>query len=402
MRTIRFALVWAVLASALALTAHPSAQSLTADALFDNRVLHRIDISMHTRDLAELRAHFDENTFYPADLEWRGQRVRNVAVRSRGFGSRNPIKLGLHVDIGRYTPGQRFLGLTSLVLDNHFQDRSFLREALAMGLLRRLGHPAPREAFVQLAINGVYQGLYSIVEPVTSEFVEDALGETGGTLFEYHWVFPFYGQDLGNDLAAWRPLFEPQGATNESEEALYGPLRDLFRDVNDPDEDGWQMRIEQRIDLPELLQYVGAEAFLAELDGFLGYAGMNNFFVYRHAGTARHRVLAWDRDFAFTFLDSPIDQGAADNVLVRRALERPELRAMFLDGVEAAAMAALDDDWLATEIERHAALITASALKDHRKPFTNQEFFDAVDFLRTFAAVRPAFTLEAVALARQE
>ena len=42
------------------------------------------------------------------------------------------IKLGLRVDFDRYIGGQKFLGMKSFVLDNHWQDGSFMHERLAM------------------------------------------------------------------------------------------------------------------------------------------------------------------------------------------------------------------------------------------------------------------------------
>ena len=45
-------------------------------------------------DWAKLKASFQENTYYPADVRWEGVTVRNVGIRSRGFGSRSSTKPG--------------------------------------------------------------------------------------------------------------------------------------------------------------------------------------------------------------------------------------------------------------------------------------------------------------------
>ena len=104
----------------------------TSDDLFAPHVLNDVQLQVNTRDLAALREHWTENTYYPADMTWRGQRIRNVAIRSRGTGSRNPVKLGLRIDFNRYVTGRQFLGLDALVLDNFWQDPSMLRERTAM------------------------------------------------------------------------------------------------------------------------------------------------------------------------------------------------------------------------------------------------------------------------------
>ena len=135
----------------------------TADELFAPGVVHDLRIFMNSRDLQQLREHFDENTWYQADLEWRGTRVRSVAVRSRGDGSRNPTKPGLLVDFDRFVGGQRFLGLQSLTLDNFWQDVSLIRESVAMALFARMGQPAPRESYPRVFINDAFVGVYAMV-----------------------------------------------------------------------------------------------------------------------------------------------------------------------------------------------------------------------------------------------
>ena len=128
----------------------------------------------------QLRSDYRENIYYAADFQWRNIRVRNVAVRSRGGGSRNPTKPALRVDFNRYTTGQQFLGLKSLVLDNLWQDGSFVAESTAMAFFERMGQAAPRESFCRLYINNVYHGVYAIVESVDTDFLARTLGEKDG------------------------------------------------------------------------------------------------------------------------------------------------------------------------------------------------------------------------------
>src|SRR6185369_15966754 len=106
-------------------------QGQTTADLFNADVVQEIRLSINSRDLVELHERYQENTYYTADLTWQGQRVRNVGVRSRGTGSRNGIKVGLRDDFDRYTTGQTFLGLRSLILDNNWQDPSLLAERAA-------------------------------------------------------------------------------------------------------------------------------------------------------------------------------------------------------------------------------------------------------------------------------
>jgi spore coat protein CotH len=376
------------------------ASAQTSTDLFDPSLVHEIRLFVNSRDLRQLHERFEDNAFYPADLLWRDVRVRNVGIRSRGFGSRNPIKLGLEIDFDRYTTDQRFLGLRSLVLDNFWQDPAMVREYLAMGFLNRMGEPAPRESFCRLYINEVYQGLYAAVEPVDEAFVARTLQEHEGFLFEYRWSYPFFGEDLGDDLAAYALLFEARTNERDADSTLWGPVQELWRAVNEPDPVVWRDRVEALVDLRQFVTQAAIENYLAENDGLLGYAGFDNFYLYRSAGGTRHRFFPWDKDGAFLQADFEPLRGAAENVLMRRALDHADLRALYFDVLEACARVDGAEAWLATQTDAIAAIIRDSAYADPLKPVDNDAFDQAIDFIRAFARTRSGFMLNAVSRVR--
>jgi spore coat protein CotH len=357
---------------------------------------------VNSRDLATLRAHTELNTWYPADLTWRGIKVRNAGIRSRGQGSRNPQKPGLRVDMSHYTTGQKFVGLNAIILDNIWQDDSFLREKLSFEIFERMGLPAPRESFCRLYINNEYQGLYAITEEIDADFVKRVTGETDGTLFEFHWFSDkqWRAEDLGA-IDNYKVLLEPRTHTLDADSTLYNPIQNLFKEVNGPDDAVWRSRVEPYIDLSELMTYIGIEQFLADNDGFLGAQGMNNFYLYRSQGTSRHRVLVWDKDQAFQFRGSPIATTDV-NVLFQRAMTYPDLRDTYFTALESCARIAAGDGLLSLEIERLTGLIFDAVRSDPKKQWPEeQRFDDAVDFLRLFAAERPAQVLNDVAQLRR-
>jgi spore coat protein CotH len=390
-----------VLAAALAFLvgAVPrAAEAQTADDVFDAGTLHEIRLLINSKDLDLLRINFADNTYYPADLVWGSQRVRNVGIRSRGSGSRNGGKLGLRVDFDRYTSDQRFAGLASLALDNLVQDPSMVRERVAMSFFNRIGVPAPRESFCRLFINNEYHGVYAIVEEIEPPFVARTLGEDSGYLFEYHWVSEFRGQDLG-DISAYKPLFEPRNHENDADSVIYGAIADLFREAATSDATTRQ-RIEQFLDIPSFIVQIAAENFLAENDGVLGYAGMNNLYLYRLAGTTQQRVLPWDKDNTFLQTDFPITIRLDDNALSRQLLASDDLKALYFETLDRCARVAADGDWLFNEIATAAALIADAAHQDTRKFFSNDEFDAGVEFLKGFAVERPGFVLASLAAIR--
>jgi spore coat protein CotH len=377
-----------------------SAGAQTTDDLFDAETLQEVRLVMSPRDVTTMRANFGENTYYPADLQWRDLKVRNVAVRSRGSGSRSGTKPGLQLDFNYYVKGQQFLGLKSLVLDNLWQDPSMVRERVAMQFYQRMGQPAPRESFCRLYINDVYVGVYGVLETITPELLQRTVGESDGYLFEYHYSGPFYGEYLGDKLAAYAQLFEPRSHQRESDTVLYSPLRDLFREVNGPDDAVWRERVEAYVDLPQLIRYVAIETFLSEYDGILSPTGMSNFYIYRPNGTTQHRFIPWDKDRTFSEFDSSVVASIDTNILFRRALAYADLKTLYLDTLASCARSARIQFWLDREIARTVAVIATAAAEDPLKPYTNDDFASAVSYLRTFARRRSVLVLKEIASIR--
>ncbi len=372
------------------------ASAQTQTELFDDTRLHTVEIVIHSRDWADLRENFRSNDYYPADVLWNGVRARNVGVRSRGNGSRYPIKPGLELAFDHYAAQQRFLGLRALVLDNLVTDPSMIREATAMALMRRLGIAAPREAPARVFVNGAYAGVYMMVEPVDTVFTARTM-EPGGLLFEYRWTYPFFATFPGEALDPYAVLFESRTPGVRSIAELYSPMRELFRTINDA-RDGSVDQVNRYLHLDGFIRTVGASSFLAEWDGVLGYDGMNNFYLYRVGDQAR--LIPWDRDQAFHAVNYPLLAGANENVLMRRLLEDPALRAEYVAAVTEAMAVAQADRWLETELTRQYALIHDAALADTLKLATNDEFEQAFADLIGFARTRPAFVLNELAALR--
>jgi spore coat protein CotH len=368
-----------------------SVQAQTTDDLFDESIVQTLQISMNTRDWDTLRANFTSNDFYPADVTWNGLRVRNVGIRSRGLGSRNGVKPGLEVNFAHYSSRGQFLGLRALVLDNLTTDPSMIRERVAMAFYRRLGVPAPRDVHANRSVNGQSMGVYVIVEPVDTVFLQRWLSENTGALYEYHWLTAYFLTFIGEDLDLYRPLFEPRTQETRSTFDLFDPIRELLRTINSAPSDSFRDSVNARLDLDSTLRLIAAEAFVAEWDGILGYAGLNNFYLYRPAASAQARLLPWDADHTFQAADYPLLAGAAENVLMRRMLEDPVLRARYFDLVLEAVGAASSGDWLVNEVTRDYQQIRNAVLADSLKPYSIEEFDRAFAELLTFARTRPTF-----------
>jgi spore coat protein CotH len=373
------------------------ARAQTADDLFSRTDLQRVDLWVHSSDWAKLKAEFQTNTYYPADMTWNGITVRNVGIRSRGRGSRSPHKPGLRVDFDRYTAAQRFIGLKSLVLDNVTQDGSGIHESVAMAFYARLGIPAPREIHTRLYVNNEYAGLYVIVESVDKDLLARVFGAIGtdtqndGYLYEFKWMDDWKFGYLGDGLAEYKLRFEPTTHESKSDEELYRPIEMLIRVANSTPPDRLVAELSARLDIPQAIRFIAAQLFLAETDGFLGGFGINNLYLYRLENSDVHVFIAWDADNTFYHPEYPTNSGINDNVLMRAVMAVPEYNALFFSELRRSVELAEADDWLNTEIIRQVQRVDTAMKEDPWKPVSNSVYEGRAAEMLGFARARIAF-----------
>ncbi len=389
----------AALAAALACCAS-GAPAQTQNDFFDPAVLHEIRLDMNPSDWSRLKSTFQDNTYYDCDFHWffQGRDIvsSNIAIRSRGRGSRSPVKPGLRVDFDRNDPVQQFLGLGQVVLRNNTQDPTMLKERLSMLFFQLMGLPAPRETHARFFVNNEYIGLYTIVEAIDKKFLTRNFRENDGYLYEYDWRESYNFEYRGSNPASYSPApFRPETHERAPNPA---PIEAMIRTMNQASDTDFSRAMAEFVDLKLFMSEVAIENFLGDQDGILGDFGLNNFYFYRFVGRNLSQFLAWDKSNAFAG-DYDIFRHFDRNVLARRALAVPELRSHYLQVLSrAAVLAGGTGGWLEQEIDRQYSQVRTAAREDTNKqcqgsdgllkPCSNEEFEAGVVGLRNFARGR--------------
>jgi uncharacterized protein (TIGR03437 family) len=398
-----------VLAITLSLCVDTRAQSTkTIDDFFDGSALQEIHLTMLPGDWLSLKEHFELDTYYPCQMQWNEMIIKDAAVRSRGSGSRNPIKPGLGVDFSKYVPAQRFLGMKSFVMRNSADDPSMLHERLTMGMFQALGLPFLRAAHAKLYVNDAYEGLYLLVEAIDSRFLTSRFGESNGYLFEAK-LTGFNWEYLGDNTDLYVPApFEPKNHDSDPQAAW---IVGMIRAINLSSDDEFAAAVSRYLDMDAFLAHLAVEQYLVEWDGILGELGANNYYFYRREADDRAIFLVWDKEVTFALVTSSIWRNTDKNVLARRALAVPEFRNRYLETVaQAAQVAGGPGGWLESEALRMATQIRQAALEDpnrvcavqdRRDHCPESEFTAGLDRLIDFIRQRNQ-SLEAEGLAAAE
>ena len=396
----------------------------TSADLFDDSVVHEIRFTMNPADWQTLKNNIQADTNYKVTgFQWTGANnltagSSNLAIHSRGHGSRDARKPGLHVSFNTYVSTQTFLGLTDIDLKSNTEDPTLLHERLSMLLFRRLGVPASREVHSRVYMNGDYIGLYNIVEAVDQDFLQLNFKENNGYLFEYTpgdwtgqigfgWHFEYLGQDL-TKYAITPPAnaaapFEPKTHSNAPDTVS---LEEFFRTMNQTSGTSFITAMAPYLDLKPWLTHIAVENYVTDFDCILGDVfGANNFYLYRFQALPNgqppnplFKFIAWDKDLAFDWAQRPILQNASQNVLMNGLISVPEYRNSYFDSLMRTTMlAGTAGGWLEQETIREYNQIKQAAYDDPNKlrldsgnhvPVSNSDFDAYVATLITFASLR--------------
>ena len=397
-----------LLAGLLAVALSPALAQTPQDALFDDSAVAAVSLSMDPADWSALQRKFRENTYYRAEFSWNGKVLANIGVRSHGGVSRLPTKPNLDVNFARYDQTQRLLGLPFLVLKANNRDPSNMREWISMALFRKMGIPAPREAPARVTINGALLGFYMIVEHVDETFLADNFGESWGRLYKWRNRTNYEFDDLGPIPANYQPLLQFKSKQGSGD---WRDFADFIQVVHRPAAPAKFVQASSRyFDPIAFLTHLAAENVLAEYDGMAGgLVGMNNFYLYQGKGSTRYRIIPWDKDLTFSWLERDVLEGITlgknINLLAKRLAGIPEFRYAYLRALaKAANLLGGTGGWADREIEREYGVIRGSAVDDPNKWCFDhacgaEQFETDVRWLHAFLSERSRNVLDGVAKA---
>ncbi len=241
-------------------------------------------------------------SYVHATLDFEGLTLPNVAVRYKGNGtfmeSRGSLKRSFKVDINKYVKGQQLAGSSTLNLHSNVTDASLMNEALAYRLYRDAGVPAPRVGYAKVFVTvpGLhdrrYFGIYSLVENIDKNFIQDSLQARGGALFKP--VSPALFTDLGDQWDDYRQTYDPKTDLTTAQERRVMEFCKLVSRSSDAD---FAARLGDFVDLDELARYMAVTTWLSDMDGLLGPG--QNFYVFLHPVTNKLLFMPWDQDHSF-------------------------------------------------------------------------------------------------------
>ena len=353
-----------------------NADLLYAD-LFDQSIVHRIEVEMNNWD--EFLNHSQEEEYYQCNLVIDGERLENVAIRTKGHSSNMFVKQGgkdkysFRFKLDKYDPYTNYKGLTELCINNFYSDPSCMRDVLCYNAMYDLDAYAPNVGYTDMYLNGKLYSFYLLCEqPGTT--VGERLATTDDAVF-------YKAADVGNSYDC---TFRPQMALNNFE-VKFGTddelkhIQEVKDAINKVTADNYKF-IEDVIDVPSFLKGFAVNAVMGNYDSYNGQMAHNYYVMYNEG---KMYYVGWDYNLSIgNFMDygaaaeSDITTGlyqanAEQRPMLTNLLKVPEYREMYYSYVKEIVRYYSDPEKTVNEL---ASLIRDHVKADPRFFFTYEQF----------------------------
>lgn len=258
--------------------------------------------------------------YHEAGITFNGVALDTVAIRTKGGSSLRSVaqstsdRYSFKIDINKYVDGQKIFGLKKFVLQNSFNDPTYMRDAIAYDLMREMAVPSPEYAYVNFYVNGELFGLYLMVEVIDGEFLENHFANENGDLYKPDGT----GSDLQWINSSISSYSDINLQTNE-ETTDNGAFINFVEQL-----DSGSTEV---VDVDGLLRYMSVSTALSNLDSYHGSLA-HNYYIYDMDGI--FSLLPWDFNESFgtfamgcnnvdireLYIDEPVSESLAERPLL--------------------------------------------------------------------------------------
>ncbi len=230
-----------------------------------------------------------------ADVEVNGTMLLGCGIRYKGFSSyaSNREKNPFNIDIDYTYPEQDYESINKIKLSNVIQDPSFVREVLSYEIARKY-MPASRANYANVYVNDTLMGLYTNVEAVNKDFLEEHFGIRTTPLFKCNpESLDLNGENAnlsdspGSSIANYYPFYSLESDDAEA----WSELVDFIEILNqDPSNVGTVLNIDRTLWM-HAMNYA-----VINFDNYVGYA--QNYYMFQDQ-TGLFNPILWDMNMSF-------------------------------------------------------------------------------------------------------
>lgn len=389
-------------------------RAVRTKGLFDTNLLRTVSLTItnanYTNLLASART---TGGNVPALLTLdNGVTLTNVGARYKGNSSYTMagVKKSVNLDVNYTNADARVLGYRALNLNNAAGDESIMREPLYFNTMRVYA-PAPRGSMAKLTINGQNWGVYSFVDQINNDLLDEWFPSHEGD----RWRAPNIGGGTGGvpgggpgggggGFTSGASAFSYLGATVASYTSNYELKSDNSTNawqrlvhaidvLNNTPAAELRDRVEEVFAVDRWLWFLVLENLFVDDDSYWN-KGADYAFYYEPESGRIHPVQhdgneALTAAMGITATLSPVQGSTGTNrPLLSKLLGIPELRQRYLAHMRTAIAERFNPSYMNAAIDHYHQLSVAAIIADPKKNFTMATYTNEVRSLKTFVTNR--------------
>lgn len=285
-----------------------AADIFTGDAheLFNLDHVPIFDIYLPSEKWTLLLKNAVDEQYTDAEVCFDGYRIGNVGVRVKGSygtlygcfdteGNMTCPRLSLKLNFKKYDKSVQFFNLKRLNFNANRFDGSHMREKLAYDIYRSMGIVAPRAFWAVIRVNGNSYGLYSMVEQIDANFIDDRWpNNSNGNLFKEVWPTEIHSKAIVNALK-----------TNKAKPDIRDFQAFSTEVVNAKDDESVLTAVEKYSDIEYWARYLAVDEAILSYDGVTyfftedGKQGRNHNYYFYQVDAERFTLVPWDVESSF-------------------------------------------------------------------------------------------------------
>jgi len=200
-----------------------------------------------------------------------------------------------------------FYGLKKMQFNAMNGDKSQMHYRLGHWLFRQMGVHASRAVHARLTINGIYYGVYTLVEEVDEQFTRHNFNDGSGNLYKSVWPLKSDGS-IQSDKELYQNL-----KTNLVAGVTANRIKKFAKEIVESSEIEMQNIIEENMIVDEIISHIVVDRTIKHDDGpFHWYCGEkscspHNYFWYENPTSNKVHLIPWDLDAAFNNIIYPMN-----------------------------------------------------------------------------------------------
>lgn len=267
-----------------------SSENNYAEALFSPRKVGSVKISMPDSTWQNIIEHASEKKYHVCSVVINGERFDNVGIRTKGASSLDDVtnmksdRYSFTLKLNKYRKGQKYHGMTKLLLNNNIWDATQMKDAIVYDMCRFIGLPASLTNYARITVNGKLHGCYLMVEAVDKHFCQrNYPGENTNIYKPYH-NLAYRGEDLKqyNEISNFAKV--------RGDEASMHRVVTALKSVDEGKD------IEKHVDIEDVMKYMALQTMVVNFDCMTGKNTQN---YYLREADGKISLIPWDYNLAW-------------------------------------------------------------------------------------------------------